>query len=357
MSVERVYNFAAGPSALPLEVLTEVRDDLLSWQGRGLSILEMSHRSADFTRIHRDAIRMLRELYGISDDYEVLFIQGGGHLQFAMVPLNLQHYGQGNYCVNGVWSAKAFKEAIQLGRAAEAVRVEKRAPRQDEIAMTKDAGYLYYCSNETVNGIRYDYVPKTDALLVSDMSSDFLSKPVDVSKFAVIFAGAQKNFGPAGLTVAIVRKDVLDKCAPSVPTMLKYQTYAASESMYNTPPTFAIYVSNLVCRWLIAQGGVEEMERRSLVKSGMLYDLIDCSGGFYRNNVEKSSRSRMNVVFTLADPSLEKTFIEEAKLRNICNIKGHRIVGGMRASLYNAVSIEATEKLAEFMTAFAAEHR
>ncbi|MCD8339035.1 MAG: 3-phosphoserine/phosphohydroxythreonine transaminase, partial [Burkholderiales bacterium] len=279
----RIYNFGAGPSALPLEVLLQVKEDLPSWHGKGYSVLEMGHRSSDFQKICTETSNLLKELYGIGEDYDVLFMQGGGHLQFAMVPLNLRTFGQGNYCVNGVWSRKAFAEAVRIGQAAEAVRVENRAPRQDEIKQTEDAGFLYYCSNETVNGIRYWYVPQTSDLLVSDMSSDFLSQKVDVSKFAIIFAGAQKNFGPAGLTVAIIRKDIVGRCPPTVPSMLDYKTYLNSGSLYNTPPTFAIYVADLVCRWLIKEGGLEEMEKRSLIKSGMLYDVIDNSRGFYNN--------------------------------------------------------------------------
>ncbi len=355
--IYRVYNFGAGPSALPLEVLMQVKEDLPSWHGRGYSVLEMGHRSKDFQKIADETSALLKELYGISDDYDVLFMQGGGHLQFAMIPLNLRSFGQGNYCVNGVWSSKAFSEAVRIGQAAEAVRVENRAPRQDEIRLTEDAGFLYYCSNETVNGIRYWYVPETKVALVSDMSSDFLSQKVDVSKFSIIFAGAQKNFGTAGLTVGIVKKDIIGQCPPTVPSMLDYATYAKSGSMYNTPPTFAIYVANLVCRWLMKQGGIEEMERRSIIKSGMIYDLIDSSKGFYKNHVEKKSRSRMNVVFNLEDETLNQKFLDEAKEKKIENIKGHRIVGGMRASLYNAVTIEAAEKLAEFMAQFQEQNR
>lgn len=354
--MNRVLNFAPGPSPLPLEVLLEVQKELPDWNGTGISVLEMSHRSKDFMGIYYETVKNLRELYGISDEYEVLFVQGGGHMEFAMVPLNFNFYGTGNYLVNGVWSQKAFKEAVKLGSAAEAARVVNRVPRQDEIAMSEEAGYLYYCSNETVNGIQYHYVPQSEAILVSDMSSDFLSKPVDISKYGLIYAGAQKNFGPAGLTVVIVKKDLLGNCSPTTPSMLDYLTYANSESMYNTPPTFAIYVSCLVSRWLLDQGGVQEMQRRSVVKSSMLYDVIDGSAGFYTNKVEKDSRSLMNVVFNLADESLNDEFLAKARERNIVNIKGHRIVGGMRASLYNSVTIEATEKLAEFMKDFKASH-
>ena len=316
----------------------------------------MSHRSKDFMGIYYETVKNLRELYRIPEDYEVLFVQGGGHMEFAMAPLNFNFYGVGNYIVNGVWSKKAFNEAVKIGEAAEAARVTNRVPKQSEIMLSQGAGYLYYCSNETVNGIQFHYVPKTEAILISDMSSDFLSKPVDISKYGLIYAGAQKNFGPAGLTVVIVKKELLGNCSPNTPTMLNYQTYASSESMYNTPPTFAIYVSCLVSRWLLAQGGVEEMQRRSVVKSSMLYDVIDGSGGFYTNSVEKDSRSLMNVVFNLADESLNEEFLIKARERNLVNIKGHRIVGGMRASLYNAVTIEAAEKLAQFMKDFQASH-
>ena len=354
--MNRVLNFAPGPSPLPLEVLLEVQKELPDWQGTGISVLEMSHRSKDFMGIYYETVKNLRELYRIPEDYEVLFVQGGGHMEFAMAPLNFNFYGVGNYIVNGVWSKKAFNEAVKIGEAAEAARVTNRVPKQSEIMLSQGAGYLYYCSNETVNGIQFHYVPKTEAILISDMSSDFLSKPVDISKYGLIYAGAQKNFGPAGLTVVIVKKELLGNCSPNTPTMLNYQTYASSESMYNTPPTFAIYVSCLVSRWLLAQGGVEEMQRRSVVKSSMLCDVIDGSGGFYTNSVEKDSRSLMNVVFNLADESLNEEFLIKARERNLVNIKGHRIVGGMRASLYNAVTIEAAEKLAQFMKDFQASH-
>lgn len=352
----RIFNFAAGPSAMPLPVLEEAASELTDWHGIGYSILEMSHRSKEFMSIYHETVEMLRELYNIPEDYEVMFMQGGGHMQFAMVPLNFSVGGFGNYAVNGVWSRKAFLEAQKIGEAAEAACTELRAPRQNELKMTEGAAYLYYCSNETVNGIRYWYTPEVDVPLISDMSSDFLSQPVDISKFALIFAGAQKNFGPAGLTVVIARKDLLGKADATTPTMLNYQTYAQTESMYNTPPTFAIYISHLVCKWLLREGGVKEMERRAVIKSQLIYNAIDYSEGFYTNKIEKLSRSRMNVVFNLRDESLNQVFIDEAASKGLANIKGHRIVGGMRASLYNAVSIEAAEALADFMKEFAMKY-
>lgn len=354
--MNRVMSFAPGPSPLPLEVLLEIQRDLPDWNGTGISILEMSHRSPEFMGIYRETVANLRELYTVPEDYEILFVQGGGHMEFAMVPLNFKSYGIGNYLVNGVWSQKAFNEAVKLGGAAEAAHVANRVPSQEEIKESEGAGYLYYCSNETVNGVQYHYVPKTESILISDMSSDFLSRPVDISKYGLIYAGAQKNFGPAGLTVVIARKDLLGKCSPNTPSMLDYQTYAKSESMYNTPPTFAIYVACLVSRWLLKEGGVSEMNRRSIVKSSMLYDRIDNSDGFYRNRVEKKSRSLMNVVFDLHDEELNEAFINGAKERGIVSIKGHRIVGGMRASIYNSVTIEATEKLAQYMDDFRKSH-
>lgn len=353
--MHRVFNFAAGPSALPIEVLKTIHEELFDWKGMGASVLEISHRSKQFTETIEETGELIKELYGINSDYEVLFVQGGGHLQFAMIPLNLQFLGRGAYAVNGVWSAKAFKEASKISQAGIAAQVEKRVPLEEELK-TEGAGFLYYCSNETVNGIQYHYVPKSKCVLACDMSSDFLSKPVDVSKYGVIFAGAQKNFGPAGLTVVIVRKDLLGKCGESTPTMLDYQTYAKSLSMFNTPPVFSIYVANLVAKWIKKQGGVEEMYRRSLLKSELLYSAIDQSGGFYYNDVKKEDRSLMNVVFNLKNPELEQEFIESAKKEDLFNVKGHRIVGGMRASIYNAVSVEGTQKLADFMKRFAIEH-
>lgn len=352
----RIYNFAAGPSAMPLPVLEEAAREMTNWKGRGLSILEMSHRSKDFVGIYKETVEMLRDLYKIDDDYEVMFLQGGGHLQFAMVPLNFSSEGAGNYAINGVWSKKAFLEAQRLGKAEIAIQTENRAPRDEEIRLSKDASYFYYCSNETVNGIRYPSIPKVGVKLISDMSSDFLSQPVPINKFGLIFAGAQKNFGPAGLTVVIARKELLGKPLDKTPTMLNYETYAKSESMYNTPPTFAIYMSNLVCHWLIKEGGVEEMQRRSIAKSSHLYKVIDESEGFYINKIQKDSRSRMNVVFNLKNEALNEVFLDGAKAKNIGNIKGHRIVGGMRASIYNAVTMEAVETLAEYMKQFAADH-
>lgn len=351
----RVYNFAAGPSGLPVPVLEEIQKDLFNWKGMGASVMEISHRSKQFTALVEETVAMIRELYHFGDDYEVLFMQGGGHGQFAMVPLNLAGSGRGAYILNGIWSKKAFKEAEKLTGAAVACTAEKRAPRQEEINAC-GASYLYYCSNETVNGIQFDYVPETEAVLACDMSSDFMSRPVDVSRYGLIFAGAQKNFGPAGLTIGIVRKDLIGKARSMTPTMMDYATYAGNLSMYNTPPTFAIYVANLVSHWLLKEGGVEEMERRSIIKSSAIYNTVDSSEGFYYNDVESASRSRMNVVFNLRDKSLEEAFIREAAEENLMYLKGHRLLGGMRASLYNAVSIEACEKLADFMRRFAERH-
>lgn len=341
---------------MPLEVLEEAASELTGWHGKGISVLEMSHRSADFQKIYEECTALLRELYAIPHTHEVMFLQGGGHLQFAMVPLNLAQSGIGNYAVNGVWSRKAFKEAEKISSAAECACAEFRAPAQRDIRLSENASYLYYCSNETVNGIQYPYIPEATVPLVADISSDFLSKPLPIERFGLLFAGAQKNFGPAGLTVAIARKDLLGHEAPRTPTMLSYETYAKSDSMYNTPPTFAIYLSLLVARWIKKEGGVSEMQRRSELKSSLLYDVIDASGGFYTNKVEKSSRSKMNVVFNLTDAALEPLMIEEAKKEDIVSIKGHRILGGMRASLYNAVSIEDAQALSDFMKEFARTH-
>lgn len=354
--MKRVYNFAPGPSAMPLCVLEQAAQEMCDWHGRGISILEMSHRSKDFIGIYQETVENIKKLYSINDDYEIMFLQGGGHMQFAMVPLNYAFGGCGNYLVNGVWSRKAFMEAQKLGEAAEAACVEFKAPSQDEIRLTDNASYLYYCSNETVNGIRFPYIPKVSVPLIADMSSDFMSQVIDVSKFALIFAGAQKNFGPAGLTIVIARKDLIGRADPSVPTMLNYETYAKSESMYNTPPTFAIYMANLVSKWLLDQGGVPAMEKASIEKSELLYKTIDQSKGFYTNKVQVESRSRMNVVFNLADESLNDEFISEAAKHNIASIKGHRILGGMRASIYNAVPMEAVKVLADYMVDFADKH-
>lgn len=355
----RCFNFAPGPAALPLEVLERARDELLDFRGEGASVMEISHRSRAFSAVHEGAQAMIRSLLGVPDDYAVLFMQGGGHGQFSAVPLNLLGgKASADYIVNGTWSKKAAKEASKFCRANVAASSEGvAAPRQDELSLDPEAAYVYYCDNETVHGVEFDYVPETGGVpLVCDMSSNIMSRPVDVSRYGAIWFGAQKNFGIAGLTVAIVRKDLLGRAGPACPMILDWKAYADKDSLFNTPPVFAIYMSGLVCEWLVAQGGVPEMARRAALKSGMLYEAIDGSGGFYASRVEKRCRSRMNVTFALADDALSPLFVEEAAKAGLKNVKGHRSVGGMRASVYNAVPVEAARELALFMKEFARRH-
>lgn len=347
----RVLNFGAGPSAMPLPVLEQAQHEFLNWEQTGVSILEISHRSRQFMKVVEETQENIRRLYGIPDDYEVLFIQGGGHMQFAMVPLNLAGEKPGAYAVNGIWSKKALAEAVKVGSARCAAECEGRVPTAEELD-TQDSAYTYYCSNETVNGIQYQEVPRTDGLLVADMSSDFLSRPVPIDRFGLIFAGAQKNLGPAGLTVVIVRKDLLGKASPKVPTMLNYETYAKSSSLYNTPPVFSIYMSWLVTKWILREGGLKVMHDRAKTRSSLIYDHIDRSEGFYRNKINKADRSRMNVVFNLKSKELEERFVTEAQEQGLTSLKGHRLVGGIRASLYNAMPVDGAERLADFMSAF-----
>lgn len=357
----RVYNFSSGPAVLPEEVLQQAAGELLSWHGKGYSIMETSHRSPEFTAIIEETESLLRALLGISADYSVLLLQGGGHLQFAMVPLNLLGPKTGaDYVLTGIWSAKAADEARRFCNvnvvADNAGSDRTSVPAQAELALDPSAAYVHYCSNETINGLEFPYVPATgDVPLVADMSSHFLSRPVDVSKFGVIYAGAQKNFGPAGLAVVIVRNDLLGRCSPRWPTMLDYRTYAEAHSMYNTPPTYAVYIANLVLKWLQAQGGVEGIERRNAGKAALLYDAIDGSG-FYSNRIRREHRSRMNVPFSLADARLDGAFLKEAEQHGLVQLKGHRLVGGMRASIYNAMPVDGVRALVAFMRDFEQRH-
>ncbi len=356
----RVYNFAAGPGVLPLSVLEEVSRELVDYKGEGMSVLEMSHRGKTIQSIFKEAREGIRKLLSVPENFEILFLQGGGHTQFAMVPLNLLgEKKRATYIVNGVWSKKAAAEASRLGEIQTIGKVEDgRVPDQGSYAVASDSSYLFYCQNETVHGLEFNYVPEAPegATLVADISSNFMTRPVDFTKHGLVFAGAQKNFGPAGLTIVIVRKDLLGKALSFCPTMLDYAVHAKGESMYNTPPVFAVYVASLVCRWIQTEGGISEMNRRAIEKSSLLYNAIDASDGFYVNRYRKTDRSRMNVVFTLRDESLTTEFIEEAAKHNLKNVKGHRILGGLRVSLYNAMPVEGAKAMAEFMTDFAKKH-
>ncbi|HET8704794.1 MAG TPA: 3-phosphoserine/phosphohydroxythreonine transaminase [Pseudomonadales bacterium] len=356
----RAYNFCAGPAALPEEVLRQAQQDLLDWQGKGLSVMEMSHRSADFVAIAEEAEQDLRDLLAVPSNYKVLFLQGGATQQFAMIPMNLlAGKTTADYVNTGMWSTKAIQEAkkfcgVNVVATDEANRFTS-VPAFDSWKLNKDAAYLHYTPNETIHGVEFDFIPDVNVPLVADYSSSILSEPLDVSKFGLIYAGAQKNIGPAGIVVVIVREDLLGQADPNTPTMLDYKVYADNGSMYNTPPTFSWYLAGLVFKWLKQQGGLQAMQRINQRKAEKLYGYIDASG-FYQNPVKKPYRSRMNVPFTLPDEKLEKPFLKEAEQNGLLNLAGHRSVGGMRASIYNAVSEAAVDALVAFMKDFAARN-
>ncbi|WP_339669706.1 3-phosphoserine/phosphohydroxythreonine transaminase [Dasania marina] len=353
----RRFNFCAGPAALPESVLLQAQQELVDWQGAGLSIMEMSHRSSELVGIANKAEQDFRDLLNISDDYAVLFLQGGASTQFSAVPLNLLGDKTGaDYVNTGQWSKKAIKEAqrfcdVNVVASSEDTNFTT-IPALDSWQLNKDAAYLHYTPNETIGGVEFFDVPKVDVPLVADMSSTILSRPIDVNKFGVIYAGAQKNIGPAGLTMVIVRKDLMGNASKHCPTMLDYKTAADNDSMYNTPPTYSLYLAGLVFAWLKEQGGLAAMEQLNRRKAEKLYGYIDNSG-FYANPVEISSRSSMNIPFTLASADLDKAFLAEADEIGLLNLKGHRSVGGMRASIYNAVPEEAVDTLINFMKDFA----
>jgi phosphoserine aminotransferase len=358
---ERVYNFSSGPAMLPAEVLSDAAAEMLDWGGRGYSVMETSHRSPEFVEVLEQTEALLRELLAIPSNYRVLLLQGGAHLQFAMVPLNLLGARfAADYILTGIWSRKAADEARRFCNvsiaADNAEQAAVSAPQQGELELDGAAAYVHYCSNETIHGIEFSYVPNTGEVpLVADMSSHFLSRPIDVAKFGLIYAGAQKNFGPAGLTVVIVREDLVGHCSPRWPTMLDYKTHADAHSAYNTPPTYAIYIAQRVLEWLKAQGGVGGIEARNIEKATMLYDAIDRSA-FYSNRVVPRDRSRMNVPFSLADERLNGVFVAEAAERGLVQLKGHRSVGGMRASIYNAMPVAGVAALVDFMHDFERRH-
>lgn len=354
---ERIYNFSPGPATLPYEVLKEASRDIVNFKDRGIGLIEMSHRSREFMAVADETESLIRELLSVPDNYKVLFLQGGASSQFFMVPMNLLGKGKkATYLNTGVWSKKAIKEARLFGDIDVAWSGEderfNRIPSADEYSVDPESEYLYFVSNNTIYGTQFQTFPETEATLVSDMSSDILSRPVDVSKFGIIFAGAQKNMGPAGVTVVIIRDDLLDRTPASVPTMLNYKTHADKGSMFNTPPCFAIYCVGRVMNWLKRQGGVDAIRLRNEKKAALLYDAMD-STDFYRGHAEKGSRSLMNVSFNLPTPELEAKFIAEAAEKGFDGLKGHRSIGGCRASIYNAFPMEGVEKLVDFMTAFA----
>jgi phosphoserine aminotransferase len=359
--MSRIFNFSAGPAVLPEEVLARAGDEMLDWRGSGMCVMEMSHRGKEFMAIAAEAERDLRELLAVPANYKVLFLQGGATLQFAQIPMNLlAGKGKADYAVTGEWSKKAVKEAQAYCDVHIAASSEDRNftyfPSQKDFKVRHDTAYLHYCSNETIGGVEAHWIPDAGNIpLVADASSHILSRPLEVSKFGLIYAGAQKNIGPAGLTIVIVRDDLLGKAAKGTPSVMDYKQQAAAESMLNTPATYAIYIAGLVFKWLKQLGGLAEIERRNILKSKMLYDFLD-SSSYFKSPVAKTDRSRMNVPFTLKDAALDGAFLKGAEERGMVQLKGHRSVGGMRASIYNAMSIAGVQQLVAYMKEFEAKH-
>ncbi len=358
---KRVYNFNPGPAVLPLEVLQQAQAEMLDYKGRGLSVMEMSHRSKEFEEIIQGAEADLRQLLGIPSNYKVLFLQGGASLQFAMLPMNLRGPGaSADYIVTGAWGQAALREAAKLGPLRLAASTEKEGFTclPADFDFDPKAAYVHFTSNETIHGVEFfaEPQPPADVPLVCDASSDFISRPIDVSKYALIYAGAQKNAGAAGLTIVILREDLLERTPPDLPVMLNYKALAASASLYNTPPCYSIYISGLVFKWARKLGGLEAMARRNQRKAQTIYQVIDQSGGFYRGHARVEARSVMNIPFRLPSEELEEAFVSEARKNNMLGLKGHRSLGGIRASLYNALEPEAAEELARFMREFQKKH-
>lgn len=359
--MSRVYNFSAGPAVLPEEVLREAAEEMLDYNGTGMSVMEMSHRSKAFQEIIDTAEADLRDLMGIPEDYAVLFLQGGASQQFAMIPMNLMKNKSADYIVTGQWAKKASEEAKKYGKvnivASSADKTFSYIPDVSDLPISEDADYVYICENNTIYGTKYHELPNTKGkLLVADVSSCFLSEPVDVTKYGVIYGGVQKNIGPAGTVIVIIRKDLItDDVLPLTPTMLKYKTHADAGSLYNTPPAYGIYICGKVFRWLKKQGGLEAMKSHNEKKAKLLYDYLDESKMF-RGTVEPKDRSLMNVPFVTGDDELDAKFVKEAKAAGFENLKGHRSVGGMRASIYNAMPIQGVEALVAFMKKFEEEN-
>jgi len=357
MAMQRVYNFSAGPSMLPLEVLTRAGSEITNYGGSGMSVMEMSHRSKVFDKIFQDTQAKFRKAFNVPEGYKVLFLQGGASLQFAMAPMNLiGKTGKADYAVTGNFSSLAYKEAKKYGDIHVAATSEDKnhtyIPAQSALSLDPDASYFYYCANNTIYGTEWQYVPETGSVpIVCDMSSDILSRPVDISKYGIIFAGAQKNMAPAGLTVAIIREDLAGHELPYTPVIMNYKTMIDNDSMYNTPPCWCIYILGLVLDWLEGLGGVSQMEVIKKNKAKMLYDTLDSSKKFVCPT-QKDSRSDMNVVFRTGNEELDEKFVKEATAAGFTNLKGHRKVGGMRASIYNAMPTEGVEKLCAFIEAF-----
>jgi len=363
-SAKRVFNFNAGPAALPLAVLERIREEMLDWRGTGMSVMEMSHRSPEFEGINAAAEAGLRKHLAIPEEYAVIFVQGGGSMQFTMAPMNLCLPNKPVDLVHtGAWTAKALGElkkgiAHRIAGTAESAKFT-RVPSQSELSLSPEASYVHICTNNTIEGTQYHVIPETgDVPLVADMSSDIASRPIDVKKFGLIFAGAQKNLGPSGATVVIVRKDLAERADKNLPTLLQYRTHIKEKSLYHTPPTFAIYIIGLVMEWIDSLGGITAVQKRNEAKARLLYDTIDASHGFFKCPVEKDSRSLMNVVFHIAggDEGMQKEFAKQAEAAGLVGTPGHRSVGGMRISLYNSVELAAVEGLTSFMREFRRKH-
>jgi phosphoserine aminotransferase len=357
----RIFNFGAGPAAMPVEVLEKAKWELVNWHDAGMSVMEMSHRGKEFVAIAAEAEADLRTLAGIPANYKVLFLQGGASMQFSGVPMNLlRGKTRADFVHTGEWSKKAIAEMKKFGEAHVAATAEDRnftyVPKQSAWKLTKDAAYVHICSNETIGGVEYHWTPDTGAVpLVADMSSHILSRPLDVSKYGLIYAGAQKNIGPAGLVLVIVREDLIGAAMAHTPTVLDYAKMAEADSMVNTPPTFSVYLAGLTFKWLLERGGLAAVEKVNVAKAKLLYGYID-SQDFYSNPVAKEDRSRMNVPFTLRDSKFDAPFLEQAEARGLSQLKGHRSVGGMRASIYNAMPLDGVEALVEFMEEFRKKH-
>jgi phosphoserine aminotransferase len=354
---KRVFNFNPGPSGLPLEVLEQAQAEMLDFKGTGMSVMEVSHRSKEFEAVIQTAEADLRELLGIPANYKIMFLQGGASLQFAMVAMNLRAADvSADYIVTGSWSKTAFKEAKKLGATRIAANTEEAGFKglPEKLDLDPKAAYLHFTSNETIHGVEFftEPTPPAGVPLVCDSSSDFISRPVDVSKYGLIYAGAQKNAGPSGVTVVIARDDMLERTPANLPVMLDYKTLAASGSLHNTPPSFAIYIVGLVFQWAKKMGGLAAIEKINRTKADLVYKAIDNSGGFYRGHAQPEARSLMNIPFRLPSEELEETFAKEAKKANLIGLKGHRSVGGMRASIYNAVTVEGAQALVDFMAEF-----
>ena len=358
---QRIYNFGAGPATMPIEVLERARGELVNWHDAGMSVMEMSHRGKEFVAIAADAERDLRSLLAIPDGYKVLFLQGGATMQFAGVPMNLLGRKKAaDYVNTGEWSKKAIAEAKKFCAVNVCASAQDRnftyVPPRGTWKLSADAAYVHVCTNETIGGVEFQWTPDTGGVpLVADMSSHILSRPVDVAKFGLIYAGAQKNIGPAGLVVVIVRDDLLGQALPETPNVLNYKLQSDADSMLNTPPTFSVYLAGLTFQWLLERGGLAGIEKVNIRKAALLYGYID-SQDFYSNPVDKADRSRMNVPFRLRDDSLDQQFLAAAEARGLSQLKGHRSVGGMRASIYNAMPIEGVEELVAFMEEFRAKH-